>query len=90
MKLGIYIRVSTEEQKLNGHSIDNQKQRGIDYCEFHKFDYSIYSDAGYSGQLSIDKLPQLSNLNNDLRRGHIDGIYVYKYDRLKKNWLNMK
>jgi DNA invertase Pin-like site-specific DNA recombinase len=33
MKLGIYARVSTEEQSLKGISLDNQKLTGIELAK---------------------------------------------------------
>lgn len=46
-----YVRVSTDDQRDNGYSIDSQLRMIKEYCE--KNDYSIvdvYNDAGHSGK----------------------------------------
>jgi len=51
MRCGIYIRVSTDEQKENGYSIDSQLRMIKDYCERNNYVIvSTYNDAGYSGK----------------------------------------
>ena len=51
MRCGIYVRVSTDEQRDNGYSIDSQLRMIKDYCEKNNYDIvDIYNDAGYSGK----------------------------------------
>lgn len=85
MKIGIYVRVSSEEQKLNGVSVNDQKQRGIDFCTLNDYDYELYSDAGKSGTLGIDERPALSKMLEDIITKDIEGIYVTDFDRLSRN-----
>ena len=50
IRCGIYVRVSTDEQRDNRYSSDSQLLMIKEYCE--KNEYSIvgvYNDAGYSG-----------------------------------------
>ena len=51
MRCAVYVRVSTDDQRDNGYSIDSQLRMIKEYCE--KNDYSIidvYNDAGHSGK----------------------------------------
>ena len=48
--VGCYCRVSTQEQAVNGHSINEQIERTNKYCEAVGWKvYKTYTDAGYSG-----------------------------------------
>ena len=40
MRCGIYVRVSTDEQRYNGYSIDSQQRMIKEYCE--KNNYQEY------------------------------------------------
>ena len=84
MNVGIYPRVSTQEQALNGHSIDEQIERCRKYCEAMKWNvYRIYTDAGYSGA-SLNR-PGLQQLIRDVKDGKLDKVLVYKLDRLSRS-----
>jgi len=49
MKVGIYIRVSTEDQFRHGHSLDEQKNRLLKLCDYKNYEvYKIYEDTGIS------------------------------------------
>ena len=51
MRCGIYVRVSTDDQKDNGYSIDSQLRMIKEYCERNNYIIvSTYNDAGYSGK----------------------------------------
>ena len=51
LKAAIYTRVSTEEQRDYGYSIDGQLRELKDYCKKKKYDVvGIYNDAGFSGK----------------------------------------
>jgi site-specific DNA recombinase len=87
MKIGIYTRVSTEEQKKTGISLRDQEQRGIEFCIRNGFEYEVFSDGGYSGELSIEQRPQLNRLVEKLltKPKEIDGIFVVDIDRLTRD-----
>lgn len=87
MKIGIYTRVSTEEQKKTGISLRDQELRGIEFCVRNGFEYEVFSDGGYSGELSIEQRPQLSRLVDKLltKPKEIDGIFVVDIDRLTRD-----
>ena len=82
--IAIYARVSTQEQALNGHSIDEQIERMHKYCDaFSWMSVKDYVDAGFSGA-KTDR-PALQNLLKDVKAKKIDKVLVYKLDRLSRS-----
>lgn len=84
MKVGIYIRVSTQEQARDGYSVGEQRERLVKYCE--SMDWTVvkvYVDPGYSGA-TIDR-PALKDMIEDSNKGLLDKIVVYKLDRLSRS-----
>ena len=48
LKAAIYVRVSTEEQRDYGYSIDGQIRELKDYCKKQNYDVvDIYNDASH-------------------------------------------
>ena len=67
-RVALYIRVSTEEQAINGNSIETQRQALIEYAK--KNNYKIidyYIDDGFTA--TSLKRPNLQRLLNDIREG---------------------
>ena len=87
MKIGIYTRVSTEEQKKTGVSLRDQEQRGIEFCIRSGYEYEVFSDGGFSGELDIEHRPELNRLVDKLltKPKEIDGIFVVDIDRLTRD-----
>jgi DNA invertase Pin-like site-specific DNA recombinase len=85
MKVGIYSRVSTEEQKTKGVSLDDQRKRGVEFCERNNYQYEIFDDGGYSGELSIQERPGLNRLLEQIYLEEIQGIYVVDFDRITRD-----
>ena len=57
MKVGIYSRVSTQEQAREGYSIGEQVERLKNYCAAKGWIlYKTYTDAGFSGA-NTDNIP---------------------------------
>lgn len=82
--IGLYARVSTQEQVKEGHSIDEQIERMKKFCEAHgRTDIKIYVDAGFSGA-TLDR-PDLQNVIKDVQGGLLDKVLVYKLDRLSRS-----
>lgn len=81
----IYIRVSTQEQALEGYSIEAQLNRLTNYCKAKDWEVSkIYKDAGFSGA-NMER-PALQQLISDIKEGQeIDCVLVYKLDRLSRS-----
>ncbi|RAZ81526.1 recombinase family protein [Planococcus halotolerans] len=63
----LYVRVSTEEQALDGYSIAGQVQNLMDYCRKNDFTVvEIYKDEGLSAK-STDR-PALQLLLEDTKK----------------------
>ena len=63
MRCGIYVRVSTDDQRDNGYSIDSQLRMIKEYCEKNEYNIvDIYNDAGHSGKDIIEQKLKKINL----------------------------
>ena len=89
LRCAIYTRKSSEEgldQAFN--SLDAQREAGLDYIKSQRHEgwtavKSHYDDGGYSG--GTMKRPALERLLEDIDRGRIDVVVVYKVDRLSRS-----
>ena len=82
LRVGLYERVSTEEQALRGFSIDAQIADLIEYCEKNELKIvDHYTDEGISGAKPPLKRPALQRLLDDVQAGKIDMILFTKLDR---------
>lgn len=82
LRVGLYVRVSTEEQAIRGFSIDAQKDALDEYCKKNKMKIvDIYADEGISGAKPPLKRPALKRLLEDVEAGKIDMILFTKLDR---------
>lgn len=81
--VAIYCRVSTEEQKKFGISVDDQKNSLTEYCKRNKYKiYDYYIDEGVSAG-TISKRKEFVRLLKDL--DNIDLIIFTKLDRFSRN-----
>ena len=80
-KAGLYVRVSTQEQKIHGMSVDNQIEALVSYCNDHGYQYTIYNDAGTSGSKSLSKRPALLHLLQDCADRKIQICLFTRLDR---------
>ena len=55
VRAGLYMRVSTDDQRDNGYSIDSQLRMIKEYCEKNEYDIVVYNDAGHSGKDTIEQ-----------------------------------
>lgn len=84
MVIGIYARVSTEEQAKHGYSLQDQvrqcrnKARTDEVIE--------YVDSGFSGEFL--ERPGLDKLREDVRNKLIDKVVIYDPDRWSRNLMN--
>ena len=77
-----YVRVSSQEQKLHGLSIEAQKQKLIEYTEKHNLKIvEWYMDEGVSATRPIAKRPELQRMVYDARKGRFKRILFIKLDR---------
>ena len=66
MRCGIYVRVSTDDQRDNGYSIDSQLKMIKEYCEKNDYDIvDVYNDAGHSGKDLMR--PEMQRLLKDIK-----------------------
>ena len=81
-KVVCYVRVSSEEQKLHGISLDAQRDKLKDYAEKHGLKIvGWYEDEGVSGRKLIRKRPALQRMLKDAQKGLFDRIIFIKLDR---------
>lgn len=87
LKAAIYTRVSTEEQAMEGYSLDAQEEKLLMYCTDIVEDlsvYKIYRDDGYSGR-NIRR-PGYQHMMSEIDEW--DLILVLKMDRIHRNTRN--
>lgn len=85
MQTAIYLRVSTEEQARDGFSIHAQKDKLTKYAlsnDWNIVDY--YIDDGISGK-NLTERPEVSRLIEDVKKGKIENVLIYKLDRLTRS-----
>ena len=84
MRCGIYVRVSTDDQRDNGYSIDSQLRMIKEYCEKNNYNIvDVYNDAGHSGKDLMR--PEMQRLLADIKSKKIDKLIAIKVDRLTRN-----
>lgn len=84
IRVGGYARVSTEEQKKYGYSIDAQVDKIKKYCELKNYQLvDMFIDEGFTA--SNMKRPRLLDLLNSLDK--IDAIVFTRLDRFSRNVL---
>ena len=84
LRIGGYARVSTDEQKKYGYSIQAQIDEIKSWCSDHGHQLQhIYIDEGYSA--SNMKRPQLQSMLSNLK--NLDAIAFTRLDRLSRNVL---
>ena len=95
LKIGGYIRVSTEEQaSIIDGSLDNQKYRINSFVDLKNVQESkwgkieeLYIDDGYSAKDT--RRPAFQRMLADIRKGKIDLIIVTDISRLSRNTLDL-
>ena len=86
LRVAAYVRVSTEEQKVNGLSIDAQRAALENWAKSNGVNiYDFYNDAGISARKKYNKRPELLRLLSDAEEGKIDLIIFTKLDRWFRN-----
>ena len=85
METGIYVRVSTEEQVKEGYSIRGQEQKLKDFARIKDWQiHDVYIDEGISGK-NITARPEINRLIEDVKKGHVKNVLVFKIDRLTRS-----
>ena len=87
IRTGIYVRVSTDDQKENGFSIDSQLRMLKEYCDKNNYDIiGVYDDGGYSGKTLMR--PAMQQLLKDIKDHKLDRLVAVKTDRLSRSNLD--
>ena len=82
--VGLYPRVSTEDQSRFGHSLDEQEDKLKQLCNFKDYEiYKIYREEGVSAKNT--NRPKFQEMIEDMKSGKINKIIVYKLDRLTRS-----
>jgi len=85
-RVACYPRVSTEEQKLRGLSIEDQTVALRTWAEQNGMkDITFYNDAGNSARKPYNKRPAMLRLLSDVQEGKIDLIIFTRLDRWFRN-----
>lgn len=83
MTIGLYVRVSSQEQAQEGYSIPAQKERLMAYCAAQGWtDFKFYIDEGVSAK-DMNR-PELQRLLEDVKKEKISMILVYRLDRFTR------
>ena len=86
IRLACYPRVSTEEQKMRGLSIEDQTVTLQAWADQHGIrDVTFYNDAGNSARKPYNKRPAMLQLLADVEAGKIDLIIFTRLDRWFRN-----
>lgn len=80
MKIACYERVSTQEQSIEGISIDAQKA-ALEAWASGQTIVDHYTDIGVSGRRPHNKRPEMVRLLQDVERGKIDLVIFCRLDR---------
>lgn len=83
--LGIYIRVSTQQQKNEGISTHDQRESGIAKANQLGWTYSIYDDSAQSGSISYLDRPGMSQLMTDVGQRKLGGMFSVDIDRWSRD-----
>ena len=77
-----YIRVSTDEQRQHGLSLDAQRYKLKQYAEKNNLKIvEWYEDEGVSGRKLIKNRPELQRMINDARKNEFERIIFIRLDR---------
>lgn len=86
IRAALYVRVSTEEQKIHGLSIESQTAALDEWAKANGVKVvGHYNDAGISARKKYTKRPELLRLLEDVKAGKIDLIVFTKLDRWFRN-----
>lgn len=86
-EVALYIRVSTEEQAINGDSLRTQREALTKFAlANHYHIYGIYEDDGFSAT-NLNR-PALQRLLEDVKKNKINRILLTKLDRLSRGVRN--
>ncbi|MBX0328680.1 recombinase family protein [Oscillochloris sp. ZM17-4] len=84
--VGIYIRVSTDEQAASGFGLEVQRTQTTGMAMVKGYhNTTVYEDAGLSGTLGAKQRPGLARLLADVQAGKIQVVVIAALDRLGRS-----
>ena len=79
----LYTRVSTEEQSVNGVSLEDQKERLLSYCKMKGLEpVHIIQEKGVSAAKPLATRPGGQELLQIVKKGDVEHVIALKLDRL--------
>ncbi|HEX2622654.1 MAG TPA: recombinase family protein [Phototrophicaceae bacterium] len=85
-RAAIYLRVSTEDQAVEGYGLDVQRERAKAQLTAKGWRFAgEYVDAGISGTKEASERPGLAALLEASQAGELDAVVVLALDRLGRN-----
>ena len=86
LKLFGYCRVSTDNQREEG-TVVLQETALAEFCRIHGYELvKVFKDEGVSGAKELANRPGLADLFDSLEEdGSVDGVLIYKLDRLARD-----
>jgi site-specific DNA recombinase len=84
LRIAVYLRVSSEEQKQQG-TIENQRSAAERWLAVKDEHASWYADDGVSGTIPFAKRPEGARLLTDVQAGRIDTVVCWRLDRMGRN-----
>lgn len=86
LNVAVYVRVSTQEQKVHGISVDAQESVCLEWVEENGHHLvGVYNDAGLSARAKYTKRAAMLRLIEDIRAGKVELIVFTKLDRWFRN-----
>ena len=83
-RVAIYCRVSSEDQVLHGHSLDEQEDRLRKLCAYKEYQIvDVYIDKGISAKDT--NRPEFQRMLEDVKSGRVNRIVAYKLDRVTRS-----
>jgi len=83
MKVGIYARVSTDEQR----TIEDQISELNDYCKL--YDHEVVAEYRDKESGTTTNRKDFQRMLNDVRGKRIEGVVVWKFDRLSRSLIDL-
>ena len=88
-KVGIYCRVSTQDQAREGFSLEEQEERLKALCTYKGYEVvDIYIDAGISAKDT--NRPEFQRMLSDAKTGKINRIVALKLDRCTRSIIDLE
>ena len=86
IRVAKYSRCSSDEQKKNGYTINDQLDLLEEFCtEYELIGAGVYVDEGISATLEISKRKALAQLIKDAKAGKFDIVIFKCIDRFFRN-----